>query len=134
MAQTLDETLRHAAWVLEHYGWSEGANARQTDGRVCAIQSSEAAYFSLYGALAKAFVTYRGARGDMDIQQGDAWDWITERAREMIPPAERVVGQHPVMALSDRAGMDGPKLVAILRRWADQLEIDQKAANPAVGA
>lgn len=134
MAQTLDETLRHAAWVIEHYGWSPGASARTTEGRVCAIKSSEAAYFSMYGALSKAFDSHQGVHGDIGIQQGEAWTWITAMAREMIPPAERVVGQHPVLALNDRDGMDGPKIAALLRRWADQLETELKAAKPAVGA
>ena len=120
-----------AARRIETYGWTQGAHARTTEGLVCRIQSPDAAYFSIYGAIYREMANEGLAEnmGDAILQQGltgmAIWTAVTNRA---VRERKSYSGVHPAIDFNDTDGRTQAEIIGFLRDCA----IDLKTAKPPV--
>ena len=120
------EVLTAAAKVLRDFGWCQGANARDANGKDVPVAdpggsrrpNPEAARFSIYGAIMRA-----GLTGDRQTQTGPMWDVLVreavDRRRDGTPITSR---QHQVFEYNDREGMTIEGALDFLEACADRMK------------
>lgn len=116
-------------WEAAQYagsGWTQGATARDSVGRVCSILSSKACQWSVYGAVVKATSARRGmAVGDRELQASPFWKMVCLRAWMVLPDDLRAItrAQHAIDVLNDLSGQTQVQIVKLLREWSHDPEI-----------
>jgi hypothetical protein len=123
------EVLRAAATIIEA-GWSQGAVARDGNGRPCAlfggtggdtskaVVNRDAATFSLYGAVCKASATAGGCD-----RLPLLWDVLYRHAIEASDtPHGGTNHVHPVIQFNEAPGQTVEKVLALLEIAAQDCE------------
>lgn len=113
-----------AAGRIETYGWTQGAHARTTENMVCAVNSPDAAYFSIYGAVFREMDIAGLTGGDIAAQNSRVgiaiWAAITHRA---VSERRGYSGVHPAIDFNDTDGRTQAEVVGFLRDCAHDLKV-----------
>lgn len=129
------KVLRAAAETVSK-GWSQGANARDADGRevpLWATGGSEtgrasvnpaAVRFSLYAAVALA----QSPGGVVGLPA--MWDLLYRRCKEATGPTGGTGHVHPALGFNEVEGRTAEEVVAMLNACADELEAGATVEPP----
>lgn len=117
--------LRRAADRLKVYGWTQGAHARDTEGRVCRITAPEAAYWSAYGAIMREMANaglIEAGGDDKAVQTSTLWAVVT---REAVRYRRAYNGVHPLFDINDDPARTVHGMIDFLLDCAERLETEE---------
>lgn len=121
------EILTKAADRIKMYGWAQGSHARDTEERPVRVTATDAAYWSVYGAVMKEMANAGliAPGGDDKAVQGfmPMWEVLTREARK----ARRVnTHVHPLFDYNDDPARTQAGVIEFLLDCADKLEAIEK--------